>query len=340
MTGSFVEKPGLRDLIQRSLPDHAVKTTVDGYEQLHAGAAEERRANYASLANAYYDLATDFYEFAWGQSFHFAPRYRGESLKASLARYEHYVAHAAGLQPDMKVLDVGCGVGGPMRSIARFSGARIVGLNNCAYQIERAIHHNERAGFSEGCSFIKADFLDIPAPDKSFDAAYAIESTCYAPDKLAVFREVARVLNDGSSFVGHDWCLTPRFDASDPKYRDLKKDIEVGCGLPDIAYGTQVVEALEQAGFEVIEARDLASDSEIPWWLSLKGDYRSMAGLKRTPIGQWGTNRLVAALELVGAAPKGATAVSSFLSRGANGLLGLGEIGAFTALYFFRARKR
>lgn len=34
----------------------------------------------------------------------------------------------------LQVLDVGCGVGGPLRSICAFSGAAVVGLNNNEYQ--------------------------------------------------------------------------------------------------------------------------------------------------------------------------------------------------------------
>jgi len=59
--------------------------TVDDYRGLHndagEGSVEKRRANYTTLVNQYYDLATDFYEFGWGQSFHFATR-RGEETFA------------------------------------------------------------------------------------------------------------------------------------------------------------------------------------------------------------------------------------------------------------------
>ena len=39
----------------------------------------------------------------------------------------------------MKVLDVGCGVGGPAREIATFSGCHVTGLNNNAYQASMAL---------------------------------------------------------------------------------------------------------------------------------------------------------------------------------------------------------
>jgi sterol 24-C-methyltransferase len=36
---------------------------------------ESRKSNYTTVANSYYDIATDFYEYGWGSSFHFAPRH-------------------------------------------------------------------------------------------------------------------------------------------------------------------------------------------------------------------------------------------------------------------------
>lgn len=45
---------------------------------------EEREGSYAKLVNAYYELATLFYEWGWGSSFHFASRWRNESFQDSI----------------------------------------------------------------------------------------------------------------------------------------------------------------------------------------------------------------------------------------------------------------
>jgi cyclopropane fatty-acyl-phospholipid synthase-like methyltransferase len=34
-----------------------------------------------------------------------------------------------------QVIDIGCGIGGPLRAISGFSGAAVVGVNNNAYQV-------------------------------------------------------------------------------------------------------------------------------------------------------------------------------------------------------------
>ena len=64
-----------------------------------------------------------------------------------------------GLRDGMRVLDVGCGVGGPAREIAKFANVNIVGLNNNDYQIERAERYAEKEGLSQQLSFTKGDFM-------------------------------------------------------------------------------------------------------------------------------------------------------------------------------------
>ena len=69
-----------------------------------------------------------------------------------------------GLQQGMRVLDVGCGVGGPAREIAKFTDATIVGLNNNDYQIERAQRYALKEGLAHRLSFTKGDFMVSPRP--------------------------------------------------------------------------------------------------------------------------------------------------------------------------------
>lgn len=96
-----------------------------------------------SMVNSFYTLVTDFYEYGWGDSFHFANRFIGESHKESLRRAEYFLASKLNLGEESKCLDIGCGIGGPMRAIARFSGAEITGINNCDYQVR--IRKRQRA---------------------------------------------------------------------------------------------------------------------------------------------------------------------------------------------------
>lgn len=103
------------------------------------------------------------------------------------------------------MLDVGCGIGGPLREIARFSGAHITGLNNNEYQISRGVTLNKKVGLDTTCQFVKADFMNIPREDNTFDGVYAIEATCHAPDAKDCYKEILRVLKPGAMFSGYEW---------------------------------------------------------------------------------------------------------------------------------------
>jgi sterol 24-C-methyltransferase len=70
------------------------------------------------------------------------------------------------LKDNMRVLDVGCGVGGPAREIVKFAGVNVMGLNNNDYQIERATRYAEKEGLSDKLKFTKGDFM-VRTPFKS-----------------------------------------------------------------------------------------------------------------------------------------------------------------------------
>ena len=119
------------------------------------------------------------------------------------------------------MLDLGCGVGGPAREICRFSGAHITGVNNNAHQVKRAQQISAQCGpaVAQGCSFVEANFMELPFEDGSYDHAYAIEATCHAPDAAACYREIARCLRPGGMFVCYEWVrsLTPKgYDQTTP----------------------------------------------------------------------------------------------------------------------------
>ena len=135
------------------------------------------------FCSGYYDGATELYEYGWAKSFHFSRFYKGEAFAASLARHEHYLAAQMSLRPGMRVLDVGCGVGGPAREIARFADVNIVGLNNNEFQIGRARRYTKDAGLEEQVQFVKGDFMKLSEQfgENSFDAGVCASACSYDP---------------------------------------------------------------------------------------------------------------------------------------------------------------
>ncbi|CAH1440494.1 unnamed protein product [Lactuca virosa] len=277
--------------------------------------------------NKYYDLATSFYEYGWGESFHFAPRWKGESLRESIKRHEHFLALQLGIKPGQKVLDVGCGIGGPLREIARFSSTYVTGINNNEYQITRGKVLNRAAGVEQTCNFEK------------FDAVYAIEATCHAPDAVGCYKEIYRVLKPGQCFAADEWCMTDVFDPNNQDHQQIKAEIELGDGLPDIRSIRQCLAALKEVGFEVIWEKDLAKDSPLPWYLPLDTSQFSLVNFRVTVVRRFFTRNMVKAFEWMGLAPKGSQRVQAFLEKAADGLFAGGKKEIFTPMYFFLARK-
>ena len=103
------------------------------------------------------------------------------------------------LKPGMRVLDVGCGIGGPAREIAQFSDVHIVGINNNEFQVGRARHLTKRAGLQDRVEFAIGDFMKLSEQfgENSFDAVYAIEATVHAPSWEGVYGEIMKVLKPG-----------------------------------------------------------------------------------------------------------------------------------------------
>merc|ERR1719436_1318538 len=248
---------------------------IDGYNEQYDEnkSVEERNADYANLVDSYYDLATEFYEWGWGTSFHFADRRQGETFDQSIKRHEYYLAGRLGVNRGATVLDCGCGIGGPARNIAKFTGAQVKAVTINQFQVNRGNTISSREDMRDEVELIQADFMKLPFPDASFDAVYAIESTCHAPDRHGVYGEILRVLKPGGIFACYEWCLTDKYDAKDELHRRIKKDIEVGDGLPDLVHTSVCTKALVDAGFEKLEARDVMLDGNLgsgePWYTPL-----------------------------------------------------------------------
>jgi sterol 24-C-methyltransferase len=344
LVGTFRDDHGKERQHTEKVSTAAVANTYNELFNAEDANASKRKDHYDTLVNRYYDLVTDFYEYGWGRCFHFALRYKGESLHQSIARHEHWLAMKLDLKPGQKVLDVGCGVGGPLMEIARFTGAHITGLNNNAYQITRGQKHLADAHLDKTCNFIKGDFMKMDIPDATYDAVYAIEATCHAPSRVGVFSEIFRVLKPGGFFASYEWVTTPKYDPENKHHRHLKHEIEVGDGLPDLEPDHVIVDALRQAGFEVQESLDLANDPEtmkrnpVTWYADFEPSL-SLHGFKHTSLGQWCTHAMIATLETVRIAPAGSSVAHRMLMRAPPGLLGGGKEAIFTPMFFVLARK-
>ncbi|MCJ1334946.1 Delta(24)-sterol C-methyltransferase [Bachmanniomyces sp. S44760] len=308
---------------------------------------EARKAEYASLTRHYYNLSTDLYEYGWGSSFHFCRFAYGEGFHQAIARHEHYLASQMVLRDGMKVLDVGCGVGGPAREIAKFTGANIVGLNNNDYQIERATRYAAKEGLSNQLSFVKGDFMQMSFPPNTFDAVYAIEATVHAPSLQGVYSQIFRVLKPGGVFGVYEWLMTDNYDNDNPHHREIRLGIEQGDGISNMVKVSEGLQAIKDAGFILEHHEDLADRPDAtPWYYPLAGDFSMMGSvwdvLTIARMHKWGrsvVHRFIGVLETLGVANKGTQKMADSLAVAAECLVAGGKEKLFTPMYLIVARK-
>ena len=292
----------------------------------------------------YYDLCTEFMVMGWGESLHFAPLSPGESLEDSKIRHQRLMMSRLALRPGMTVVDVGCGIGGPMRRVAREAEVRVVGINASEVQCNDARRLNEAAGLAGLTDCLQCSFMDMSAiADRTFDRGYAIESTCHADDKAGAFAEIYRVLKPGALFWGQEMCMTNLYDPGDDRHRTIKQELMHGIALKDIATFGEVNRALATAGFEVLEGEDLAAGAhrqDTPWYQPME-TLRGLPGsaFRRIPMGRKALRWGVRLAEFFGAFPRGSAEVVALLDRTADAYVAGGKTGIFTPLYCFVARR-
>jgi SAM-dependent methyltransferase len=166
----------------------------------------------------------------------------------------------ASLRPGEVVVDLGCGAGLDVFLAARTVGpeGKAIGIDLTAAMIERA-RANAARGVGQGpitnVEFHLAEIDAIPLPDASVDC---IISNCVinlAPDKPAVFREMARLLKPGGRVAISDIALKQSLPD------ELAQDVAafVGCiagAIPIEEYRA----GLSEAGFTAVEVVDSGAD--------------------------------------------------------------------------------
>jgi len=170
------------------------------------------------------------------------------------------------------LLDLGCGLGASLRSIARrLPQGRLVGLTRVPWQVERARALNESAGCSDRVRVLQGDYEDAALSSSAFDGVYALESSCHAhgADKAALLVEAHRLLRPGGRFVVADGFLTSDRFACKLQRNIFRKLCECWVieELGQLRPFTARMEALGFTGIAVerLQMRVAPSVAHIPW---------------------------------------------------------------------------
>jgi SAM-dependent methyltransferase len=116
------------------------------------------------------------------------------------------------LTNDSRVLDIGCGIGGPSRFLAHTYGCRVDGIDLTPELVEAGQVLTERCGLANHVTLQLGDALDLSFPNGTFDVVWCQNVTMNIADKARFLANVYRVLKPGGLFTSTEFSLGPGGD--------------------------------------------------------------------------------------------------------------------------------
>jgi len=154
----------------------------------------------------------------------------GKSLEAltveDLAPVDHF--HARGfpatvdladrlpVQAGDRVLDIGCGLGGPARYFATRFQCSVTGIDITPAFVDAASRLTALLGLEDSVTVQQGDGQALPFDDEQFDGAYTQHVTMNVADRAGFFAEAYRVLRPGAYFALTEHGLGPVGDPHHP----------------------------------------------------------------------------------------------------------------------------
>ena len=179
--------------------------------------------------------------------------YGDDFLSLSGAESSDAMIAAAGIGADSRVLDVGCGVGGPALYLAEKTGCHVTGIDLMEWHAEEAAARAAARGLSGRSKFQAGDATALTFPDAGFDVVWSQDAWCHVPDKPAVISEAARVAKQGGHIVFTDWVVLGEMA---PDYLEA---VQSAVAAPNFASPAQYRQWLEGAGCTVHSMDDISA---------------------------------------------------------------------------------
>lgn len=222
----------------------------------HLESLREVGGRRAAAISHHYDVSNAFYEKVLGPSMAYtcaAYADPAESLESAQERKFELVAAKLGLQPGMRLLDVGCGWGSMVRHAAKHHGVKALGVTLSRQQAEWAQAAIERDGLSHLAEVRYMDYRN--APLEEFDAISSIGLTEHigVHNYASYFADLYARLKPGGRLLNH--CITRADDRAKAKPQAFTDRYVFPDG--ELASPAYLVRKAHNAGFELQHEENL-----------------------------------------------------------------------------------
>ncbi len=155
----------------------------------------------------YHEAMVAFLEWIWGRD------YMAPGGEGNVDRLVEGIDLAG-----KRVLDIGCGIGGPAFHLARKHGAHVTGIDLEPQLIERATRRAAELGLTNLTGFRKVSLGPLDFPDASFDVIFTSGALTQTGDKAGIVAECLRVLEPGGILTCYDWLKSEAPISDDMRY--------------------------------------------------------------------------------------------------------------------------
>jgi len=153
----------------------------------------------------FYDLGSPLYLEAYGRHIHDGYYITGKETKQEAQEnLTKLLAEKARIKKCVKILDVGCGVGGSSIWLAEKYGATTVGITISPVQVEIARKLAKEKGVDSSFLLMNAEEMHF---DETFDVIWLLAAATHFRDQQKFIKLATKSLNKGGKFIIFDWML-------------------------------------------------------------------------------------------------------------------------------------